>query len=598
MVFAKAFRDANAKKGEKVDMPDPVPVAEAYPERVPMMYRAQVRGRCSLQFAGDKQDLQYWTEEWVYPNHKGQPTYQRSLLPEGLEGSIYRFKLKFPFRVCSNCGQDTIIRPLIGKNGIPFIPGSGVKGLFERLSRSHPDPELRAKIREYCGSPDHPGKLRFHGAYPIGDWAGTNNVTVKRTGESISETRYRMVDVVHPQQTRQVKGTGNPTALALVTLHQPTLMFELSSPKPLPENDWETIKGLLRRALRQGLGGKTSTGYGLWTLPKDNYALKIDLKGVGVSSLLRSDEPEFRPNMFKASLRSHMSRLLAGVCDDPIGKIEPQINRFFGDTRAPGVAELYWESKPNTHSEANQGKEQTPTYKLVGTLYADICQRKTNTSLSTTEREKEQKDLQFFRSLIQFAYVMGGFGKSWRRVWHKSSQSSWHPGFYPTYETRAIGCHWEWLDSSFDQDFDPTQLNNCNALKTFLDRVHEQARTYLGLKEAKFCDWKEAWHPKRVAVYSQVVSQSQAIELFHDKIFKTTLAIGGKTPNDTRPTHISSIWHRMLPIENNHYLEIVTVFHANRVPWKREGIDQFDFFIERLENNGLVRTWGSDLTTK
>ncbi len=596
MVFAQAFQKAAAKKGKKIDKPTPVPVAEAYPEQVPMMYRAQVQGRCTLQFAGNNQDLQDWTEEWVYPNLEGQPTYQRSLPPEGLTGSVYRFKLTFPFRVCSNCGQDTIICPLIGKYGIPFIPGSSIKGLFERLSRSHPEPEIRAKIREYCGSPDHPGKLRFHGAYPIGDWAGTHQVTFSKNGETICETRYRMVDVVHPQQPRQVRGTGNPTALALVTLYQPTLMFELSSPKPLPEAEWEVIKGLLRRALRQGVGGKTSTGYGLWVIPKDRYALSIQLKGIGVSSLLRSDEPEFRPNMFKASLRSHMSRLLAGVCDDP-KKIDPHINRLFGHTRAPGVAELYWETKPDTYSGASQGQEQTPIYKTIGTLYADIRQRSTHTSSHLTKKaqEQEQKDLKFLQTLIQFTYVMGGFGKSWRRVWHKSSHPSWHPGFYPTpYETRAIGCHWEWLDSSLGEDFDPTQLNNRDALECFLKALHEQAQAYLGLNEVKSCNWKEAWNPKRVAVYSQVVNQSQAIKLFHDEIFKTTPAIGGKNPTDDRPKFVSSVWHRMLPIGNNQYLEIVTVFHGDRTPWKHEGIDQLIPFVNALKQQGLSHTWGKE----
>ena len=603
MVFAKALQKAAAKKGQKIDIPDPVPVTEINRDQVPRMYRAQVQGRCSLQFAGNNQDLKDWTKEWVYPNQagqadqNGQPTYQRSLLPEGLDGSVYRFKLTFPFRVCSNCGQDSIIHPLIGKNGIPFIPGSSIKGVFERLSRSHPDAQIRAKIRDYCGSPEHPGKLRFHGAYPIGDWAGTTQVEQHRDGRTLIETRYRMVDVVHPQQARQVKGTGNPTALALITLHQPTLMFELSSPQTLSEKDWETIKGLLRRALRQGLGGKTSTGYGLWVLPKDHYALSIQLKGVGVSSLLRSDEPEFRPNLFKASLRSHMSRLLAGVCDDS-NQFDPHINRLFGHTRAPGVAELYWENKPHAYLESNQGQEHTPVYKTLGTLYADIRQRNADTPSPTVQ---EQKDLNFLQSLIQFAYVMGGFGKSWRRVWHKGSQTDWHPGFYSTYNTRAIGCHWEWLDSSFDQEFDPTQLNSCNALKTFLNRMSEEAKAYLGMKETGFCNWKEAWHSKRVAVYSQVVSQSQAIGLFHDDTFKTTPAIGGRNPHKDHPrefnppSFVSSVWHRMLPVGKDQYLEIVTVFHGDLEPWQHE-IEgtQLQPFIQKLKENQLAYTWGTD----
>jgi CRISPR-associated protein Cmr6 len=55
--------------------------------------------------------------------------------------------------------------------------------------------------------------------------------------------------------------------------------------------------------------------------------------------------------------------------------------------------------------------------------------------------------------------------------------------------------------------------------------------------------------------------------------------------------------HRMLPIEGNKYLEIVTVFHGDRTPkspWRHrtEG-DQLKPFIESLENAQLNLTWGT-----
>ncbi|NJM59800.1 MAG: hypothetical protein HC849_05710 [Oscillatoriales cyanobacterium RU_3_3] len=144
MVFNKAFQKAILVKGENMPFIPPESIngdewesVETDPEQVPMMYRAQIQGRCSLQYGKNNAHLNRWTEEWVYPNQDGTPSSQYTEPQLGLEGSVYRIKVEFPFRVFSNCGQDSILRPSISTNGLPFIPGSSIKGLFERLSR-HP----------------------------------------------------------------------------------------------------------------------------------------------------------------------------------------------------------------------------------------------------------------------------------------------------------------------------------------------------------------------------------------------------------------------------------------------------------------------------
>ncbi|MFN5513881.1 MAG: RAMP superfamily CRISPR-associated protein [Cyanobacteriota bacterium] len=315
MTMAGAFKQAKQKKeklGEKLtlEIPEietPSVAIETNPEKVPMMYRAQVKGRCSLQFASKNDYLKQWLKEWIYPDEFTQkPTYQRSQPQEGFSDGIYRLIVQFPFRVISNCGQDSFSRPVIGKYGIPFIPGSGVKGLFERLARNVDlTPASRSKIKDFCGTKDEPGWLRFHGAYPVGDWSASHIVNTRDE----KKVRYRISDVVHPQQERQTKGTGSPKAIAQISLYQPTLVFELSSRKNFSEEEWKQIGGLLETALRAGIGGKTSTGYGFAFTPYDTYPLWIDLEGIGVSPTLRNDEPEFRPNLFKATLRGQVETL-------------------------------------------------------------------------------------------------------------------------------------------------------------------------------------------------------------------------------------------------------------------------------------------------
>jgi len=592
MSFAQAFHKAKKNKSQKgedsnINIPDPNQEdnwEKPNPERVPMMYRAQVQGRCSLQYGKNNKDLDRWTQEWVDPKSETDrtPFYQYAEPKLGQDGSVYRIKIEFPFRVFTNCGQDSILRPTIGKNGIPFIPGSSIKGLFQRLSR-HPQvsQDDKQKVQKYCGSPEQQGILRFHGAYPIGDWAGTKTVELR---DNQQETRYRFIDVVHPQQKRQVQGNDSPKAIALASFYQPTFVFELSSTKPLEDNEWEKIKGLLKRALRAGIGGKTSTGYGLYSIPQDKYPLWVDLKGIGVSPLLRSNEPEFRPNVFKATLKGHVNRLLAGVSNDE-NVIKTKSNTLFGDTGSPGKLQIYWEANKGFPKHDTQGIEQTPVYETKGKFYLDAPDR----------------DINFLKKVLEFTLIMGGLGKSWRRVWHKD--------FFPTYKTRAIGCHWEWLDSDLnDRPLEDAPairdgrmaIQNSNDLNSFLEGLRHESMNYLRVNvnaNAVQClSWKEAWHPDRVLVYSQVVSESQIVELFHDSLFKTTPAIGGRKPGDERPTFVSSVWHRMLPLPNNQYLEIVTIFHGDRTAWKRQGQDQLNPFIKAIKSALKITppTWGNE----
>ncbi|NER01383.1 MAG: hypothetical protein F6K17_01445 [Okeania sp. SIO3C4] len=537
-------------------------------EKVPMMYRAQIDGRCSLQYAQAKEDLDDWTREWVYPDpdekNKNQPFYQHQEAKLGLDGLVYRIKIEFPFRVFTNCGQDSILRPTIGKNGIPFIPGSSIKGLFKRL-QNHPAVS-EATINKYCGTADEPGILRFHGAYPVGDWAGTRTVELNNGYE---ETRYGMVDVVHPQQERQVQHEGSPQANATISFDRPTFIFELSCVKPLPENEWKQIGVYLEQALKSGLGGKTSTGYGLYDAPKGKYPLWVQLKGKGVSPLLRSGEPEFRPNLFKATLRGHVSRLLGGISDDR-KVIEGKVNRLFGYTDKPGDVQLYWQSKSGFPKHDTFGNEKTPVYEIKGELSLDA----------------PKKDLAFLQKVLEFTVVMAGFGKSWRRVWHRD--------FFPKYKTRAIGCHWQWLDSEIER----TKIQSSGDLKNFLTELHEQTKQYMGFspKSELFMPWCEAWSPERLSVFSQEVSRSKAIKLFHNDEFKTTPAIGGRKVGSSK-IFFSLVWHRMLPIDGNKYLEIVTLFHGKKSDWQRENSNMLPLFVKELEKKcGFQQTWGENIS--
>ena len=124
-----------------------------------MMYRAQVQGRCNLHYAGDKEDRRRWEKEWVDTTSNQQPRYQYKYdVPDSKKqnSAIHSLVIRFPDRVFSNSGQDSIPRPVLDVYGIPFIPGSSIKGLLRRLLNSQEiSLEEKEKVQLYCGSEEN-----------------------------------------------------------------------------------------------------------------------------------------------------------------------------------------------------------------------------------------------------------------------------------------------------------------------------------------------------------------------------------------------------------------------------------------------------------
>ena len=75
--------------------------------------------------------------------------------------------------------------------------------------------------------------------------------------------------------------------------------------------------------------------------------------------------------------------------------------------------------------------------------------------------------------LIQFAVILGGFGKSWRRADHRL--------FYPDYADLGykplIGCHWEWMgERSLRSD---VRVRKPEKLGEFIETVRKMARAWM-----------------------------------------------------------------------------------------------------------------------
>jgi CRISPR-associated protein Cmr6 len=262
--------------------------------------------------------------------------------------------------------------------------------------------------------------------------------------------------------------------------------------------------------------------------------------------------------------------------------METEVDYLFGCTNAPGVVQVGWRPTEMPNDEQNE-----TTYHAEGTLHLSIDSKR-------NEAQSEQ-DMHFALQLLRFAYLMGGFGKSWRRVWHHK----FYPGYYRQGADKyPIGGHWVCPDVE--------SLSTSEELRGFLDELHQLCCDRLRSRITHPLNWRESWHPGRLAVYCRPLpaQDTAVIELFHDDIFKTTPAIGGKNPGDRRPKFVSSVWHRMLPIgkdasSKQQHLEIVTVFYghfgSDRMPspWQhRDQGNQLRPFIAALEERSMELAWG------
>lgn len=595
---------------------------------VPLMYRAQIEDRGKIQYAGDAEPATKWVNEWLDgcpPNANSQEnnvdirqaalrrTPQRRAnftyrMPQFATGDgTWEQTYTISWRLVTNSGQDEdVIRPVIGAKGIPFYPGSSMKGVFLRAClQIAPD-----KVLDFCGGEveeiiagkkqkrTKPGILRFHGGYPV--------------DMSWGKDRERLVDVVHSQEKRQIIENINTGANVQISLYKARFKFGISS---LQDNvDWNLVQQIWERALSQGLGSRTSAGYGRFKNIADSskVILSVNIGGWGITStLLTSDDRgnkihEFRPNMFKAALRGHTLRLLAGVTNEPTAQslTKELWGGFLQNGEESGSIvgkfgiDLQVESLAfGEHNYFSNGRRTRPMplYNLKsGRL--DILSVK-----SCSEQEMELLIL-----LIKFSLLLGGFGKSWRRVHH----DLFYKSYFQNNDKPMIGCHWLFTKLSESADYCITaprgELDN---IKTFLASIPDTVRNYFNLPSTNnhVNNWREVWHPQKVQVWGRIAedkNDSQAVEWFHQENFIKRTELTGNIGNRYNPSKVSRIWHRMYPMyvkvdgkvthkkneEGNYkYVEFLTIFTPDNLPKARE-------FLTFLNGNGndFIKLWGGN----
>jgi CRISPR-associated protein Cmr6 len=552
-------------------------------QKVPMMFRAQVEGRCQPQRidptrrGNTKQDVQIWTEEWIEKADDHPPQFTEH---------VHTRSFHLTWRFVTNGGQDDgVIRPVIGARGVPFYPGSSMKGIFRRAAlQLEQSGEIPAgKCDHYCGSSANlsPGILRFHGGYPTtNDW--TKN----------------LVDIVHPQKEWQVQehNTRNKPggAFAQISLYKPELRFGISSTTLLIKTEWETIWQIWEKAIAMGIGCRVCAGYGQTQTQSANALFRSRLKGQGLASKLLDGSLEFRPNVFRAALRGHALRIFGGLTDER--NATALVDTLFGGIQR---RQDKWGLLSMQFCDRNLDLDPTKgIYNVTGDLTWQLTQP---LSLESHTALKE-----LVKRLMQFSMLLGGFGKSWRRADHRL--------FLKDYERQIIGCHWQWASTNSLLAYNSVRKLEDVApfIETVLAAAHNWMRTQNVAANANLrADWRESWHPHNVQVWGRVAEgqeNSAVIQWLHRE-YSYDYQGGREVPLSIQRTSVTGqlnqigrLWHRMYPVvlkkpdPNNNgkfllkstlsYLELLTIF-----PDGTQDFDQFIDFLNR-ERSGFQHLWG------
>lgn len=579
--------------------------------RIPLMFQAQIPDRGKIQYAGNVKPASQWVEQWLAgcppaPTQADEtiPIWKRRPLPPTVKlpkfgDSVETQDYKIRWRLITNSGQDEdVIRPIIGAKGLPFFPGSSMKGAFRRACLTDTERD------RYCGTQEItpegnsrtiPGILRFHGGYPV-DMATWAN-------------RDRLVDVVHGQQSYQVMDNGaTHSANVQISLYQSQFKFGISSRDSLRQSEWQKIWQIWERALLSGIGSRISAGYGYvdkvnpdgLIIPlstSERRILSAELKGEGLLSQLLNKTEEFRPNLFKAGLRGHTLRLLAGITNETVAQTLTQSlwGGIEGEATVGKVGILFTVDEGDIEFDRhiyrpNHKPISMPTYTL---------NRGKLELLQIGEISPELR--KFLGYLLRFSMLLGGFGKSWRRIHH----GRFFPSYFKRGDKPMIGCHWEFLPES-NKLWVLNNVPNLALVTRFLDATQQSAIAWLksvGYQPNSYVkNWRETWHRNQVQVWGRIAKNqqdSQAVKWFHGAYFnqqsiKNTELTGWAAKKGVE-SQVGRIWHRMYPRYvktkagqrirlDDEYIELLTLF-----PDGSADSNQLLQFLDKI--SGFNRLW-------
>ncbi len=197
--------------------------------------------------------------------------------------------------------------------GIPFIPGSALKGLTRayvtgEIYKSQKMEEDGPEVQRVFGTQKSSGSVIFFDAMP--------------TNSKIS-IDLDIMNSHYPKYYGEKKPPANnqdPNPVTFLTVTNTTFMFAIAPRSAGNTKDAEIAVKWLQEALQKyGVGGKTSAGYGFFNAPQGEIAAKqVEAK----------PEPYVRPNMPRFSAGQGMDRATTIATTDDLKRRVPEATAF------------------------------------------------------------------------------------------------------------------------------------------------------------------------------------------------------------------------------------------------------------------------------
>lgn len=288
--------------------------------------------------------------------------------------------------------------------GVPYIPASSIKGVVRAWAEKH---HPQAAQRLFGTLDDGVGCVQFLDAFP--------------------KKPCLSKDVVTPQwQWNGDQPIYQPSPHVNLSLKNPQICFGLLATQRGSQEDVETVARWLPLALQDGMGSRTSSGYGRPASGADAAdaplleKISFELWTGGIYGADTS-EPELRPTAFRGVLRYWFRAIaLAMYPPQQAKKLESKLFGAIEPEPTKGSLALWLEN-----IEEEIVHNSPPLYVFTG----QIC-------LQASQAE----ELNFAKNLLQLASHLGGVGRGSRRPlhWNDAPTNNGWRGWR--------GCYWELLE--------------------------------------------------------------------------------------------------------------------------------------------------------
>ena len=213
------------------------------------------------------------------------------------------FDLTIDWRMVIGLGGETVLETDITLHhlyGIPFIPGSALKGLTRAYVTGEID-EHKSKdiehddetIKHIFGWQERAGTVIFFDAMPNGD--------IKFMLDIMNPHYPDYYNSLKSSNTTPPTNDQSPNPVTFLTVADTTFTFALAPRNPKHKADVEIVKGWLQEALQKyGIGGKTSAGYGYFKRADDKDRVAASPASVQTTQTLQApatQENWQRPNI-------------------------------------------------------------------------------------------------------------------------------------------------------------------------------------------------------------------------------------------------------------------------------------------------------------